>query len=406
MKNRIVHIAMFCLALACPVLLAVSCADGADGLQQQDADGQTVQMVLRVNAADIASASGYTPVNERMHTLRIIVLDGSGTVERNMFIDFSYEPQTEYRKVLELEKREQKKIYLIANERSVEGLGDALKVQTVGAKGFEALVNGFTFVPDYTKPLPMTSCYTVSIGEEKYIEKTFHVVYAASKFDINFVNNRDRDVTVTSFTLSSPASGMYLMPHLDENAGVYKAGNDGKGVKTSFVINEGDGELYWIDWLKYAAEESQTNQSDETLADRRGWILEYAIPQGAQQDAAHDLLQAANNGSPLVLAEGQTTGMPTFYLPESRNMMAAASAFAPGLEQEYMMNLVLTETDEGGIREQTFRDIRLPNLRALFRNTHVKVNITIKSNILVVVVDLVPYTSKELNPLFGLDVKP
>ncbi|MDE5561520.1 MAG: hypothetical protein K2J00_06960, partial [Bacteroidaceae bacterium] len=194
-------------------------------------------------------------------------------------------------------------------------------------------------------------------------------------------------------------------PHLDENAGVYKAGNDGKGVKTAFVIDGRDGVLDWIDWLRYIAEESQMNQSDVELADRRGWILEYAIPQGAQQTAAHDVLQAANDGNALVLAQGKTTGMTTFYLPESRNLVAN-STFAPELEQEYMMNLVLTEKHGNSINTRTFSGIRLPNLRALFRNTHVKVNITIESNILEVIVDLAPYTSKELKPVFGLDVQP
>lgn len=409
MRQSIIHsIIIFLMALALPLMVAcghqeeplTDITDATDVME--DADGQ-MQMVLRVSTADVASASGQIPVNERMHTLRIIALDESKTVERNIFIDFSNEPRTEHRIIIRLQNKEQKKIYLIANERSVEGLYNALEAKTEGAKGFEEWVNDFTFVPDYTQPLPMTSCYTVSIGEETYIEKTFHVVYAATKFDINFVNDRGRDVTLSSFTLSAPASSMYLMPHLHQDAGVYKADKDGKVVKdTPFVIDNKDGGMYWIDWLKIVAEESQANPDDQTLADKRGWILEYDIPSDAQQDAAHDLLQAVNNGQPLVLYKNKTTNISTFYVPESKKL-AETSTFAQGLEQKYIMNLELTETDETGTKTKAF-STPLPNLRALFRNTHVKVNITLKDNILVVIVDLVPYTSKELNPIFGLDV--
>lgn len=404
MKRYIVHIVQLCLAVVCPMLFTASCADADDEPQEPSANQQKVQMILRVSATDGATPTAtYIPENERMHSLRIIVLDGAGAIEHNLFLDFSEEPRMEYYRVLTLRNNEERKIYLIANEESVGGLHEALEAQTEGDGGFEQFATGFTFTPDYTKPLPMTSCYPVSIGTEKHIEKTFHVVYAATKFDIAFNNHHDRDVKVNSFTLSAPASSMYLMAHLEENAGVYKADASGKGVKTGFVINDGDEALYWINWLKYAADESQANPTDETLADKRGWILEYAIPEGAQQTAAQDLLQTANNGQPLVLGKDQTTSLPTFYLPESKNL-AEASAFAPKLEQEYKLNLVMTETDEGGIRTQTFSDLRLPNLRALFRNTHVSLNITLKNNILVVIVDLCPYTSKELFPLFGLDV--
>lgn len=401
MKKRIGQILLFCLTLICPVLITVSCTDVADELQQQSADSQKVQMTLRVRSIDRAtSASGFLR-NERMHSLRIIVLEESGAIERNIFIGFPDAPKEQYEKVLEFEKRGHKTFYLIANESSIDGLHGQLNKQKEGTKDFEQFINNLSFVPDYSKPLPMTSSYTVNVGEERYIEKTFYVVYAATKFDIDFVNNRDLDVTVKSFTLSSPASSMYLMPHLDEDAGVYKANSAGRGEKVPFVFD--NEERYWIDWLKDVAEESRMYRDDKTLADRRGWIMEYAIPEGAQQTEPKDILQLACGEEPFVLAKNQTTDMPTFYLPESRNL-AASSAFAAGLEQEYMLNIVLTETDEGGIREQIFSDIRLPNLRALFRNTHVIVDINIKSNILEVVVDLVPYTSKELKPVFGLDV--
>ena len=43
----------------------------------------------------------------------------------------------------------------------------------------------------------------------------------------------------------------------------------------------------------------------------------------------------------------------------------------------------------------------LPNLKALFRNTHVIVNITLL-NTMEIVVDVIPYSEVKLDPVFGL----
>lgn len=409
MNNRIRHIILFCLTLVWPVLFNVSCADIVEEQQQQSYELQKYKLLLHVGATSRATYAAGSSPNEQMHSLRIIVLDESGVIEHNVFLDFSQEPKIEHVEELDLQKKGQKEVYLIANESSVSDgrLHDALEWRQTGMKGFEQFINEYRFVPDYSKPLPMTSCYSVSIGEAEHIEKDFYVVYDATKFDIEFNNNRDCDVTVKSFTLSAPASSMYLMPHLNEDAGVYKvnkANKDEIGVKAPFKIDDGE-ELFWIDWLKYAADESQANEPNKELADNRGWILEYAIPEGAQQIAPKDLLQYANSGQTLKLEKAKTTALPTFYLPESKNI-ATTSTFAQGLEQEYMLNIVLTEEREGGLKTQAFPDVRLPNLRSLFRDTHVVIRLNLQPHIVECEVSVVPYVIINLEPGFGWDKLP
>lgn len=399
MKKRIRHIILYYFTVVCPVLFTVSCIDTPDRLQQQSDTKKEVQMVFRVSAVDRATSES----NEKMHCLRIIVLRESGVIERNIFIGFTGDPQIQYKKVLELQKREQKKIYLIANETSIKDLHQKLNGKSEGTSDFEEFINNIEFTPDYSKPLPMTSCYSVNIGTEKYIEKDFYVVYAATKFDIEFENQCNQDVTVSSFTLSSLAPSMYLMPHLTSDAGVYKKGegeNSDKLVKEStFNFNE-EKDLYWIDWLRYVAEESY--QDKETLGDKRGWILDYTIPEDAQKlQTSVDLLKTANNSQSLEVGKGKTEQMSTFYLPESRNLIAKKeSTTLPllGLEQEYMLNLTLNGA--------TFSDIKLPNLRALFRDTHVLIHLNLQPHDVQCEVKVVPYAIINLEPGFGWDNLP
>ena len=85
--------------------------------------------------------------------------------------------------------------------------------------------------------------------------------------------------------------------------------------------------------------------------------------------------------------------IPVFYLPESKSPKAGATDG----EQEYTLTIKINGKDEPFI-------CKLPNLKALFRNTHVVVNITMYHN-LEIVLDVIPYSEVPLDPIFGLDVK-
>lgn len=89
---------------------------------------------------------------------------------------------------------------------------------------------------------------------------------------------------------------------------------------------------------------------------------------------------------------GTAVSVPVFYLPESK----CAKADATDGEQEYTMTLQIAGRTEPFV-------LKLPNLKALFRNTHVVVNIAMYHN-LQLSVDVIPFTSEGvLNPDYGLE---
>ena len=83
----------------------------------------------------------------------------------------------------------------------------------------------------------------------------------------------------------------------------------------------------------------------------------------------------------------------TFYLPESKNLMKPDELYG---EQQYEMTLGLT--DEHG--EQKSFNFAFDNLKALFRNTNVVIDVIMYDR--EVVVDVIPYSEVVLEPEFGL----
>lgn len=90
---------------------------------------------------------------------------------------------------------------------------------------------------------------------------------------------------------------------------------------------------------------------------------------------------------------GRAENATVFYLPESMNPKAGATDG----EQEYTMSVYIN----GVAEPMTFT---LPNLKSLFRNTHAVVDITLY-NLNEIMVRVIPYSEKRLNPIFGLDNK-
>ena len=84
---------------------------------------------------------------------------------------------------------------------------------------------------------------------------------------------------------------------------------------------------------------------------------------------------------------------PVFYLPESKKLKAGSAAYG---EQEYTLKLDMSENGKELSFTKTF-----PNLEALFRNTHVLVDITFTEKD-EVKVQVVPYAEVILEPEFGL----
>ena len=381
MKEILRHIVWMTILVSW-ALLSASCRGGEVSYTDEvQPDDDTAILVLRTGLLDQTRASDRVndavdnPV-EYMYTLRIVILHENGTVEHNMYIDFGEIPQTECYRIFKVTRNETKKIYLIANEENAStDLHEQLETLTTGNTTFASIVDNFVFIPDYKNPIPMSSVYDVPVKAENLVEREFYLVRAATKFAFRFTNKRKSKVSIDAIHISDIAGATYLIPHKRE----------------PLFMSFDDESLYWINWLKKVADESQQSPDDVELADKRGWIQAYDIP----SETSH---QEVTVNGPLEVPSmtGDQPGkavFPVFYLPESKKLKAGSATYG---EQEYTLKLDMSENGKELSFTKTF-----PNLEALFRNTHVLVDITFTEKD-EVKVQVVPYAEVILEPEFGL----
>ena len=381
MKEILRHIVWMTILVSW-ALLSASCRGGEVSYTDEvQPDDDTAILVLRTGLLDQTRASDR--VNdavdnsvEYMYTLRIVILHENGTVEHNMYIDFGEIPQTECYRIFKVTRNETKKIYLIANEENAStDLHEQLETLTTGNTTFASIVDNFVFIPDYKNPIPMSSVYDVPVKAENLVEREFYLVRAATKFAFRFTNKRKSKVSIDAIHISDIAGATYLIPHKRE----------------PLFMSFDDESLYWINWLKKVADESQQSPDDVELADNIGWIQAYDIP----SETSH---QEVTVNGPLEVPSmtGDQPGkavFPVFYLPESKKLKAGSATYG---EQEYTLKLDMSENGKELSFTKTF-----PNLKALFRNTHVLVDITFTEKD-EVKVQVVPYAEVILEPEFGL----
>ena len=390
MKPNIIHSIVICLT-AFALLFMVACSS-----QEESLPDNVTEAALYLNIATIGQTRASTaelPDNEKMNSVRVVVLHAAdGTVKHNRH--FSLEgAQAQKTILLKVTPNEKKKIFLFANEESVstvegvtvEGENQTLTAffnsYTEGMPGFEAAVNNLYFAPDYSggKPIPMSSMYEIDFPEKGNFDGTFYVVRVATKFMVNFMNWRGEEVIVDNFTIASHADKNFLMAHV----------NDSEQNEQLF-----NGKT-WIDWLKEVSDASSEND-DYATTEAAGWLKDYRLP--AQADKTKTYTHGTVIvGVPIVDIEnpddskpGVAENVPVFYLPESMNPKAGVTDG----EQEYTLTIDIDGRTEPFV-------YTLPNLKALFRNTHVMVNITLY-NRNEIVVDVIPYSEKFLYPEFGL----
>lgn len=381
MKEILRHIVWMTILVSW-ALLSASCRGGEVSYTDEvQPDDDTAILVLRTGLLDQTRVPDRVndavdnPV-EYMYTLRIVILHENGTVEHNMYIDFGEIPQTECYRIFKVTRNETKKIYLIANEENAStDLHEQLETLTTGNTTFASIVDNFVFIPDYKNPIPMSSVYDVPVKAENLVEREFYLVRAATKFAFRFTNKRKSKVSIDAIHISDIAGATYLIPHKQE----------------PLFMSFDDESLYWINWLKKVADESQQSPDDVELADRRGWIQAYDIP----SETSH---QEVTVNGPLEVPSmtGDQPGkavFPVFYLPESKKLKAGSATYG---EQEYTLKLDMSENGKELSFTKTF-----PNLKALFRNTHVLVDITFTEKD-EVKVQVVPYAEVILEPEFGL----
>lgn len=386
MKPSIIHSIVVCLA-AFTLPFMVACSSQEESLPEEISEAI---LYLNIEPVGLTRAGTATlPDNEKMHSVRVIVLHENGTVEHNKFYSLDG-AQVQRAILLKVTPDEKKKIYLFANEESVsavEGVADVNSTLSAffhtyveGMSGFEDAVNGLYFAPDYSagKPIPMSSMYEIDIPEKGVVEETFYLVRAATKFTMNFMNWRGEEVTVENFSIESHADRNFLMAHVSSYP-------DTQNPETNQKYPT------WIDWLKAVSDAS--NEDSDAATNRFGWLTDYRLPE--QTTAKVYTHEGLKIGKPTVNIEnpdnsepGVANVVPVFYLPESKNLKAGAT------EQEYILTIKIAGRAEPFV-------CKLDKLKALFRNTHLVVNITMyNSN--EIVVDVIPYSEVNLEPEFGL----
>lgn len=373
LRNRLLPL----LAMTLGMLLTTACvSESAPEMTAGDAhDGKTL-LVLRIGALGGTRA---TADNELIHSLRAVIVSDN-IVEYNEKI-YDGEPALIVNKVIELTAGK-KEVYLIANtdnltiytpeSMAADAFFDSFPT---GSFGFSEAVNGAYFMNTYlegansaeggnTTLLPLTAEYDITAlpGGEQQLD--FWLVKGATKYSVNIVNNRSEDLYLEELSISSVQNRMFLIPQ------VGSAQHDIGG-------------YYWIDWLQQTAEESNqdgivTDPGNTEYNDRRGWITAYSVPPGAQSypftpvSGASILIpgQVTNPGQE---PEPGTATLGPFYSTEGKNPENAANPDGP---QHYTLQLKLIDTKytDGENREVTLTRV-LPNLSALFRNTHVVINI-------------------------------
>lgn len=217
----------------------------------------------------------------------------------------------------------------------------------------------------------MTSKYEIVVDKEVKSCR-FYLVHAATKFTFRFRNTREGAVRVRQISVSNTADKMYVMPHK---------------IEQNMDFREPDGStmtsLYWVDWLQRVAEESEANPDNPLntqLAEGRGWIMDYDIPAGTTHGTV-DLMNGTDVSVPTTT--GGYTVVGPFYRPESQNLKSSING--PYSEQTYKVKFQVRDNYN---RTRTL-EVEFKNLKALFRNTHVVMDVLLGET---VIIENVQYT--------------
>lgn len=386
---KLIHRYLLPLVFTMLILMAGACSH--EETVAINIKGDECQLSVLISPIGLQQTTrAAAPTQEQIKTVRIIIVsveNGVQTVEHNSL--FNPSDVSDIVAIFKV-KKTGKILYAIANEESMgPDAVNTLKAINEGTEFNRSAIGNISFAFDGSKAIPAIGTSTVDISEfdnTDRVEADIDMVWAAVKFDVYVTNNRDTDVTIKSFTLSSLADEEYLYPEFtnatifDDNkespklyhntgavAGCYfpsltEAGN----VDWSAPGNQ----LNWVEWLKKVSNESTSESatgSPASFACERGWILDYSCP----IDASH-MVQSWSLGNGQVVANDkkQVQLSDTHYYAESRNTTATAD----GSKQNYSFSIEIEANGE--IKKF---DLDLTDVWALFRNTHVVINLTLEN---------------------------
>lgn len=339
--------------IGCCILLLLAGCKIEDDAPQTSSDKVNLTLSVATTHKGAPVLGEKLPEAEKIHTLRVVILDGNGMVEHNTLL---YDNETTgvdevADKTFEVTKNNSKTIYLLANAEQLPGLN------LTETEGLVKRISEYDQVSlGYLRnagSLPMSSSYSFNVQDKNKDCGTLYVAYAATKFTFTFENQMGAGMPlgISGLAINQIASTSYLYPHGADR------------------------------WLN--------NLLDKTI------ISTYDIP----AIATHAPFQL-EDFERIVVENGQSYTFPPIYLTESKNINNIDQ------KQSYSASLKIGIGEDGAadhIRDVQLTDGTTP-LNSLFRSTHVDVKIIVKKleqiEIIIGIYGMIePW--KELDPVFG-----
>ena len=402
--------------------------------------GDDLPYTVAINFTTLNTRAGNSPVPEKIRSFRIIITsipsqevdgdsdtDGSPEsgeiVQLNTYVTEEILASSFNYNLLWNTDKGIKNFYILANEESVgnlsysngitgeTNLSTLLNSYTEGsdASGLKTILTSAYFTPEYTIDssgeiyLPYTSIYE-GIKVEKTMESyEMHIVPVATKFIFNFINYRASEVYINGISLNSTNTDNYLFANVGEKNMQMSLPED----TTTFY--------YWVDWLAKVSELSLDNEGfspNQSFNTRYGWLWDYSIPTSNVNDpyvfvAKEEQIQIPGLSYPEDEGDGEdeeedVAGIPgkytagPFYVPESKVNVEEPDAYQKGRQlQRYYLTIGLVDSDPDNNEVPDFSEVEIDNLRALFRNTSVIINMVMRQGEVGIYAEIAPWTEQQ-----------
>ena len=403
---------LYIYTIIATMLLLTSCMSESSPDREEDSNdvtsGAKTMMVLNINSLDKSMLS-VSPV-EKIKTIRIIIVNKTSengntsskasNIEVNQLITLPPTNFSGFAYIITLETMAGlKDMYVIANEEEISKsfTEDIGKITT--PTDLEEWLDKYHFEPQYktyeengNKSIYLPYTYSKkNIQLEKNKPNTVNawLVPVATKFVFNFTNERESPINVDGISLAYTNKSNYLFAHVGKN-------DLNKNYKGS--------SLYWIDWLAEVSSESQKHpgySENGTFNGNVGWIYDYSIPDPDDYDIYNFLPEGgfqigAGSEQDGEIAPGLYTLGP-IYVAESANYRNPSDENIKEVAQtdtsdndkdsderkddQQAYYLTLSLEDVNFKSKPSLTNIPVPNLKALFRNTYVIINIHMSQNI-------------------------
>ena len=435
MKSFARHITLFFSAIL------VLCGTGSCIFKRDygnpENDGKAL-FVLHIAPVNTRADGGVGKVTEKIRSLRVIAIGERG-IELNEKKRFEEAvPAQELSYFFSWYTDAGKKdFYIIANEESVgeihyeltdnlptnlptalSGLLDQY-VATPGeessltraaqsaAEAFKDVINAVYFEPDFKIEenaifLPYSVFYgDVELKGGSTIKKTMYLVPVATKLEFHFTNDLDDAVEISGLSISAFHTSSWLFA---------RVGAGDRNKKLTGIEET----LYWPDWLAAVSllswDHAGSSGANDAFNTTYGWIKDYTVPTPEKTEVGDFGNPAAGTSGIWTLppksktdgtengeASSGTLDLGVYYLPESHHEDSVKEKDAAGKEYtrtyQYGLSMRVHDTSTGS---STSQDIvldreNIDNLKALFRNTHVKIYVTLSKDPVGIYAEIVPW---------------